>query len=121
MSVSLYYTARRAQPITLQEKSSCDEIAERYDKEYPYGELYEGFCIYDLEKDRSGYEDDVILDGSTKLPTDVDGELCLKIADWWLKCLEEIVDVLKGAQWDVHLDDMNFEWSEEEHGFIPDI
>ena len=45
----------------------------------------------------------------------------MKIVDWWLKCLEELVDVLPGAEWDVHLDDMDFEWSEEEHSFIPNI
>ena len=121
MSVSLYYTARRTQPITLQEQSSCDKIAERYDKQYPFGELYEGFCIYDLGKSRSKEEEDVILSGSTKLPSDVDVELCMEIVVWWLKCLEEIVDVLVGAQWKVHLDDMDFAWSEEEHGFVPDI
>ena len=55
MSVSLYYTARRPQSITLQEQKSCDEIAERYDKQYPFGELYEGFCIYDLTKSGDGY------------------------------------------------------------------
>ena len=121
MSVSLYYTAKREQPIILQEQNRCNEIADRYDQQYPFGDLYEGFCIYNLDKDRKGYEDDVILDGSTKLPTDVEGELYLKIVDWWLKCLEELVDVLPGAEWNVHLDDMDFEWSEEEHSFIPNI
>lgn len=121
MSVSLYYTARRAQPITSQEQSSCDKIADHYDKQYPFGELYEGFCIYDLETFKDEDDKDIILDGSTKLPTDVDEELYFNIIDWWLKCLEELVDVLIGAQWDVHLDDMNFKWSEEEHSFIPDI
>lgn len=61
------------------------------------------------------------MDGATKLPTDVEGDLILQILDWWLKCLEEIADVLIGAQWNVHLDDMNFIWSEEEHGFVPDM
>ena len=119
MSVSLYYTARRPQPITLQEQNRCDEIAKCYDEQYPFGELYEGFCIYDLKNFRD--ENDIILDGSTKLPSDVDEELCLNILDWWLKCLQEIVDVLIGAQWNVHLDDMNFKWSKEEHCFFPDV
>lgn len=29
--------------------------------------------------------------------------------------------MIKLAQWNVHLDDMNFKWSEEEHGFAPDM
>ncbi len=119
MSVSLYYTARRKQPITLQEQNRCNEIAEQYDQKYPFGELYEGFCIYDLEKDQSESEEDVILSGATKLPPDVDAEACMDILGWWLECLEEIVAVLTGAQWEVNLDDLSFEWSEEEHGFIP--
>ncbi len=37
----------------------------------------EGFCLYDLENFRDESEKDVILDGSTKLPSDVDGEFFL--------------------------------------------
>lgn len=121
MSVSLYYTATRKQPITQQEQTRCNEIADHYDKQYPYGELYEGFCIYNLQKDNSGTPDDVILDGSTKLPPNVDEELFMNILQYWLSCLEEIVDVLTDAQWHVHLDDLDLQWSEEEHSFIPDI
>lgn len=117
MSVSLYYTARRPQPITPQEQSACEEITARYDAEYPFGELYEGFCIYDP----AGNEEDIILDGATKLPSDVDPELCFEIADWWLDCVNEIVSVLTGAQWHVNLDDMDLEWSEEERCFIWDV
>lgn len=80
----------------------------------------EGFCLYDLEKFRDESEKDVILEGSTKLPSDVDGELFFDIVDWWLKCLEEMVDMLAGAQWNVHLDDMELKWSEKEHSFCVD-
>lgn len=121
MSVSLYYTATREQPITQQEQNRCNEIADYYDKQYPYGELYEGFYIYDLGKSKSGNPDNIILDGSTKLPSNDDEELCMNVLQYWLKCLEEIVGVLTGAQWHVHLDDLEFEWSEEEQGFTPSI
>ena len=46
MGVSLYYTATRPASATPQEQNRCDEIAQRYDDQYPYGDLYEGFCIY---------------------------------------------------------------------------
>ena len=121
MSVSLYYTARRQQPITLQERNSCEEIAARYDKQYPFGEMYEGFCIYDPEKTGMDPEENIILDGATKLPPDVDNESFFHILDYWLDCLEEIAGVLTDVQWTVHLDDMNFKWSEEKHGFLPDM
>lgn len=121
MSVSLYYTARRRQPISLQEKNSCDEIAASYDKQYPFGEMYEGFCIYDLKALAGTEEEDVILDGATKLPPDVDDESFFDILGYWLECLEEIAGVLTDAKWTVHLDDMDFKWSEEKHGFVPDV
>ena len=116
MSVSLYYMAKRAQPITLQEQITCEKIAERYDSQYPFGKLYEGFCIYNLEK--SPYitesEKDVIFAGATKLPSDVfDIELFGNIIDWWLECLSEITRTLSGAQWDVHIDDVALEWNQD--------
>lgn len=110
MSVSLYYTARRSQPMSLQEQIACEKIVEHYDTRYPFGELYEGFCIYDLEKSREFFDENVILDGSTKLPLDVGEQFFGDIVNWWLKCLQEITDILPGAQWHVHIDDTDLEW-----------
>ncbi len=118
MSVSIYYTARRSQPITPQEQHICHEIAKRYDEQYPFGELYEGFCIYDLKNDISQDGEDVILDGATKIPSGDDPMLLEEITDWWLKCLQEITGVLSGAQWNVNLDDIELEWSEEKQTFL---
>ena len=39
----------------------------------------------------------------------------------WLNCLEEAAGVLADVQWSVHLDDMEFKWSGEKHGFLPDM
>lgn len=114
MSVSLYYEARRPQPVTPQEKTICEEIAARYDAQYPYGELYEGFCIYDWESSRDEYDKDVIFSGATKLPLDDGPEFIMQVAGWWLKCLEEITDNLPGARWHVHIDDADIPWGEED-------
>lgn len=119
MSVSLYYTARRQQPIARQEEELCRQIGDRYDARYPYGELYEGFCIYDLEQDKGELEWDVIFSGATKLPPE-DSELVCQIANWWLDCLEEITQALPGAQWHVNLDDFDLEWTEEERFRFPE-
>lgn len=113
MSVSLYYIAKRLQPITPHEQIACEKIAERYDTQYPFGELYEGFCIYNLEKFPLTSEDEknVIFAGATKLPPDIsDNELLGNIIDWWLKCLHEITEILPNAQWNVHIDDVSIEW-----------
>ena len=119
MSVSLYYTARRPYPITAEEKAVCEEIAERYDANYPYGEIYEGFCIYDWEAVGGEEEKNVIFSGATKLPPIEDMNSFFQIANWWLKCLGEIPDHLPGAQWDLHLDDMPLEWGGETRFLFP--
>lgn len=119
MSVSLYYEARRTQPVTFREKAACEEIAGRYDAQYPYGEMYEGFCIYDWNRDCDEWEKDVIFSGATALPYCDDINFILRVANWWLKCLGEITDALPGARWHVHIDDGDIPWSEEEHGLLP--
>lgn len=115
MSVSLYYEAKREQPITPQEISFCQKIAEQYDTKYPFGELYEGFCIYDLDSFRDESEENVIFSGATKLPT-VEGDdisILFDIVSYWIKCLDEITRALPGAEWEVNLDDMEMVWDEE--------
>ena len=119
MSVSLYYEARRTQPITSQEKAACEEIASRYDAQYPYGEMYEGFCIYNWERVLDEWEKDVIFSGATALPYSDDMNYIFRVVNWWLKCLGEITDILHGAQWHVNIDDSDISWSEEEHYLFP--
>ena len=43
-----------------------------------------------------------------------------QIANWQLDCLEEITNVLPGAQWRVHLDDLNLEWTEGKRFRFPE-
>lgn len=102
MSVSLYYTAQRAYPISEQEKSAYQKVVERYISEYPLGDIYESFCVYDLQDD---FTENVIFTGSTKLPLDEGEEHCFKVLDYWADCLQEIIDLLPDAQWDIHVDD----------------
>jgi len=102
MSVSLYYTAKREQPISKQEQEACQKVVERYIAEYSLGDMYEGFCVYDLDRP---LETDVIFDGSTKLPLDEGEEHLMKVLDYWADCLQEIINILLGAQWHIHVDD----------------
>ena len=41
--------------------------------------------------------------------------------DYWLNCLAEAAGVLADVQWSVHLDDMEFKWAGDKHGFLPDM
>lgn len=102
MSVSLYYTAKRERAISQQEKEAYQEIVDHYIAEYPLGDIYEGFCVYDTEE---GAEGNVIFEGSTKLPLDQGVEHCTQVLTYWADCLQEIIDLLPGAQWNIHVDD----------------
>jgi len=102
MSVSLYYTAKREQPISKQEQESCKKIAERYITEYSLGDMYEGFCIYDFAKPS---EENVIFEGATKLPIDESENHMLQVLNYWADCLQEIINILPHAQWDINIDD----------------
>lgn len=102
MSVSLYYTAKREYPISGQEKKACQEVVDHYISEYPLGEMYEGFCVYDLD---GAAEEDVIFEGATKLPLDEGESHFAKVYDYWADCLQKVIEQLPGAQWDIHIDD----------------
>lgn len=108
MAISLYYTAKGPWEITQQELLACTKIINRYNTQYPYGELYEHFGIDELKKFSPTHNDDIIiLNGSTKLPSDILDMNCFReIINWWLKCLSEIAKVLPDAQWNVHINDI---------------
>lgn len=104
MSSSLYYTAKRSDPLSEQEKTECDAIIDRYISEYSLGELYEPFCVYDMS---TPTEETIIFEGSTKLPLDEGEEHSVEVLNYWAKCLQEIVTLLIGAEWHIHLDDFD--------------
>ena len=66
------------------------------------GEMYEPFCAYD---NSSPTEENVIFEGATKLPIDEGEEHFVEVLDYWAECLQEIVILLKGAEWYIHIDD----------------
>lgn len=105
MSVSLYYTAKRENPISEAEKAACLKTADRYIEEYLLGDMYEPFCIYDFDND--SFEKNVIFDGATKLPLDEGEEHFAEVLDYWTDCLREIIKILSGAEWNIHIDDVD--------------
>ena len=102
MSVSLYYTAKRDTHLSKQEKSICNTIIDTYISKYSLGEMYEPFCVYDNSNSTGGK---VIFEGATKLPLDEGEEHFAEVFDYWAECLQEIVTLLKGAEWYIHIDD----------------
>ena len=101
-SVSLYYMAKRNNPISKQEQEACRKVAERYIAEYPWGDMDDGFCIYDLNETS---EENVIFEGATKLPVNRGKARFIKVHDYWSDCLQEIIYLLPGAQWYIRIDD----------------
>ncbi len=102
MSVSLYYIAEREYPLSEPEKNAYEKVIEHYNAEYPLGDIYEDFCVYDWEED---FMENVIFYGSTKLPFNEGEEHCLQVLSYWTDCLQEIIDLLPDAQWNMHVDD----------------
>lgn len=64
MSVSLYYTGKREYPMSKEEQEACSKIVERFHEEYPLGDMYESFCVYDWTKPT---EENVIFEGGYKI------------------------------------------------------
>ncbi|MDE6590001.1 MAG: hypothetical protein K2K53_06595 [Oscillospiraceae bacterium] len=75
---------------------------ENYIAEYPFGEMYEPFCVYELD---GTFEENVIFQGATKLPLDKGQAHFIKVHDYWAECLQKIINLLPGAQWHIHIDD----------------
>ncbi len=112
MSVSLYYRARRALPPTEAESAEVERIVAAHLASFPYA--YEE-CLALYEK--SAHEPDEILAGSTKMPLDP-GRL-LPVIACVLDSLTRLRRALPGAEWRVHLDDLDVPWYEDEGYALP--
>lgn len=85
-----------------QEKTIIKEILEKYCSEYPFKRKVEDFDIYD----NSEYKGDIIFSGATKLPGN-GPEILFEVANYWLKCLTEVTQLLSKATWNVTFDDVD--------------
>lgn len=101
MAFSLYYEAKREQPLTEQEKEASKEIIEKYCSQYPFKRKVEDFSVYDVDSD-----EDIIFSGSTKLPR-TGPKTLFDVANYWLKCLTEITRLLTNATWAVTFDNVD--------------
>jgi hypothetical protein len=123
LGVSIYYTARRKEPLLVAERSAIDADIARF----PLAALLqkcgvaevefdgEDFCVYPTD---ARTEPGVVFEGATKLP------LCSEDAMWaavqyWCRLLSAIRQDLKGAKWDVRVDDHDIPWVEKSREFDP--
>ncbi|MFJ6403909.1 hypothetical protein ACIQK9_00135 [Streptomyces hydrogenans] len=111
MSVSLYYSARRPEPLTAAERAAVERIAAAHLAAFPYDDT-ESLCLYP----DAGHEPDGVVAGSTKMPFDTDRVVPVMIHV--LDSVTELRRALPGAEWRVHLDDLDVDWDETEgYGF----
>ncbi|MFD7733288.1 hypothetical protein ACFV6F_23215 [Kitasatospora phosalacinea] len=113
MSVSLYYAASRALPLTAAEAAAVERVVAAALTSFPYEDeeclhLYEG-----LHEGRygGGGEPGRLLAGSTKMP--LDPERALPVILHVLGSVTELRRALPGAAWHVHLDDLDVPWDED--------
>ena len=121
MSVSIYYTAKRATPMTMTEKDliesiirwcSVDKQIEKY-LQTGEGLNWESFTVYDKPSAA-----DIIFEGATKLPDNT------KDAEWtgiwrWCSTLSYIRLILHDATWRVVVDNHTIKWNENERRYDP--
>ncbi|MDU0287907.1 hypothetical protein [Saccharothrix longispora] len=110
MSVSLYYSARRAAPLTEAEQAEVARVVAVRHESFPYDDE-ESLYLYDR------LDDGEVLAGSTKMPFDP-GHLMPVVAHV-LDSLTGLRRALPDAEWRVHLDDHDVEWDEEKGYELP--
>lgn len=112
MSVSLYYSARRVLPPTAAEAAAVERIVADHRSSFPYQDE-ESLYLYDGR----GREPTEILSGATKMPFDP-GRL-LPVLDHVLSSVGQLRRALPGADWRVHMDDLDVPWDETEGYAFP--
>ncbi|MEU2680488.1 hypothetical protein ABZ638_26750 [Streptomyces sp. NPDC007107] len=112
MSVSLYYSATRAMPLTDTERAAVERIVAAHMESFPY-EDEESLHLYDSDDTRP----DEVVAGSTKMP--FDPARVLVVLDHVLGSVSELRGALPEAEWRVHLDDLDVPWDETEGYAFP--
>ncbi|MGM1058442.1 hypothetical protein [Saccharothrix sp. Mg75] len=112
MSVSLYYSARRAVPLTEDEAAEVGRVVAAHHEGFPFDDE-EGLYLYD----RPDNGDGEVLAGSTKMPFDPAhlGPVVVHVLD----SVTALRRALPDAEWRVHLDDLDVEWDEEKGYELP--
>ncbi|AIR59187.1 hypothetical protein LH23_00500 [Cedecea neteri] len=106
MSSSIYYSAKRNEPMTSLEHQHIQLILDNYNEKYPYRDEEETLSFY--SEPSSGH----ILEGSTKLPLD-DENMLIEAVDYWLEALSKLKIALPSADWEISIDDSAVSWVDD--------
>jgi hypothetical protein len=118
MSVSLYYRASRAIPLTDAETAAVERVVAAHMSSFPYQDE-ESLYPYDSETLHlyDSTEPDEIVAGATKMPRDP-GRVLLVITHV-LDAVTQLRRALPAASWHVHLDDLDVPWDENDGYGLP--
>lgn len=111
MSISIYYTATREQPLSPTERERVDAVVARRSDAFPVEDA-ETFTLYAPDP----AQPQEVLCGATKLPLDPDDSAAALL--YWCDTLTELRAEAAGATWSVAMDDLEMAWSPET-GFTP--
>jgi hypothetical protein len=117
MSISIYYDAERDYPLTEEENNFIEKIVKKYniekEKKFKKGE---DFYIYEYDKK----DPQKIFSGSTGLAMSfINPMITAKCCMLWAKCLTEIRNIVKDAEWSVQMDDDELMWDEINGWHLP--
>lgn len=123
MGISIYYTAKRDQPLSVTERAAVDRLITEYsisdqvERRIQTGHGHNGmnFFVYDPERPS---EPGVIFEGATQLPSNDDDAL-LELIQHWCRLLSAIRVTLEGTTWHVHVDDHDIQWDDTRQGYDP--
>jgi hypothetical protein len=123
MSISIYYTAHRDQPLSTEERAAVDAFIAKYAIEDQLEEFFrtgegfnwESFCVYDAADPT---EPGVIFEGAMKLPDNSEDALWQGLQHW-CNLLSEIRRAVPDAEWEVNVDDQDIPWNEETQLYEP--
>jgi hypothetical protein len=113
VGVSLYYTARRATPLTDAERTAVSQVVDTYNANAPFSLEEEGLYLYDR------LESGTVLDGSTKLPGADDRAVPSLVH--WLAGVTALRSAVPDASWTFTLDDYEIEWDDHAGYHLPGL
>lgn len=113
MSVGLYYSARRDRALTADERRAVADLITADDDRDVVAGGSEPFCVYPYED----LDDGMVLDGSTKLPEDL--EQAWEAIQHWARLVSAIRRAILGAEWHFSLDDYDIAWDDEQQEYDP--
>ena len=121
MSVSIYYSAKRAHPLEDAERVAVHALIHEYSVEAlqeEHAQLrlnWESFCVYNPADPT---EPGVVFEGATKLPDNSEDGLWLGVRHW-AALLSRIRRLLHDADWNVHVDDHDLVWDDVSREYDP--